>query len=130
MNIVETVNTALENVPEPGSKLQYRILNDTGLIFTRHSGFVELNNKTYGHLFNVNEIDIALNIINEHKEQAYKEVDKIGSAFIKAANSPFGNAGKMVMLLIGTFLFLFVTYVILKFEFATQLSNLLNNSAK
>ena len=128
MTIVETVNAALENVQEPISTVQYRILNDTGLIFTRHSGFVELDNKTYGHLFNVNEVDTVLNIINEHKGQAYKEVDKVGTAFIKAANSPFGNAGKMVMLLIATFLFFFVTYVTFKYELATQLANLLNNS--
>ena len=130
MTIVETVNAAIENVQEPISTVQYRILNDTGLIFTRHSGFVKLDNKTYGHLFNVNEVDTVLNIINEHNGQAYKEVDKVGTAFIKAANSPFGNAGKMFTLLIGTLLFFLALYITLKFDLANQLANRLNNSAK
>lgn len=128
--IVEKVNAALKKVPEPRSTVQYRILNEDGLIFTRQAGFVELNAKTYGHLFNLNEVETALKIIKEHEGQAYKEIDKLGTAFIKAANSPFGNPAKMFGLIIGTFLFFFVVYITLKYDLATQLANRLNNSSQ
>lgn len=96
---------------------QYRILNQNGEIFTLSNGWQPLTGKVYGHIFDLNELQAVKGVLIKHGfDKLHVELDKAGTAFTYASNSPFGNPGKMVKLLLFTVFFFVALYIILQID--------------
>lgn len=107
------VNTKSNNA----NKAQYRILNQDGEIFTRNYGWQPLTGEVYGHMFDLNELQAVKGVLIKHGyDKLNVELDKAGTAFMYASDSPFGNPGKMVKLLLVTLLIFMTLYILLQMD--------------
>ena len=122
-NALKQINSSLD------SNKMYRILDKNGLVYSQSLGWVELNNDTYGHIFSEKELPIVLSVLKEHGYTEIRtELDKVGTMFIAAAESPFGNPSKMVHLVIYTILFFVLLFIVLNTGLFSTLTDLLTNT--
>lgn len=111
----EITKRLVENQISPATNNKmYRIVDPRGRIFSLQLGWKKMNGKMYGHLFNENEVPTVIKVLKEHGyRNVRKEIDKTGTLFMLAANSPFGNSRKMVQLLIVTVIIFALLYIVL-----------------
>lgn len=126
-NINIILRNRLEKVEKSHKKTQYRILNEKGEIYSQFLGFVELNNEVYGHLFDYNQINVVKEVL---KENGFNDIiikrDKLGSLFVLAAESPFGNPIKLLKLTL--FTVFFIPLFLFSFKFASNFISVENDS--
>ena len=128
-------NTLNEQVKEALKKVglsrrntkQYRIHNKDGLIYSQHLGWVEPTNDVYGHLFNQKELSIVIAVLKANGyTDVYSELDKTGTLFVAAVDSPFGNESKMGSLLLFTVFCFGAAFLIIKTNISDWIAASLN----
>lgn len=119
-NINILIRNRLEQVEESHKKTQYHIINDKGQIYSQFLGFVELDKNVYGHLFDYNQIKIVKKVLTENGfNDIIIKKDKVGSLFVLAAESPFGNPIKMFKLTLFTVFFIPLFFFLLQFTLSS-----------
>lgn len=102
-------------IPPSNDNKMYRIVDPRGRIYSLQLGWQKISGKLYGHLFDENEVPVVIDVLREHGyRNVHSEKDKTGTMFMHAANSPFGDAKKMVQLLLFTVMFFILFYIVLQ----------------